>query len=250
MNKLPIYRKGEGPTLLFIHALGSSAQVWDRAVKLLSRSFHCCTLDLFGHGANREKPDTITIEQTAVTLAESLSEVKWKPAAIIGHNLGGLVGIELVLKIPLCTDRLILIDTPTRQVRTPFLKKIVLTTLSKNFEQAVKKQFSRMTKDEEVFQSLVETALSTDRQAYLSYMDSMMQTDYRAAMRTIEVPVDSWITRSLAPNTMTYEKVLTQYGYDHLPNQNRHHDPDLAHFMMMEKPAVFAQALERIVRGG
>ena len=250
MNKLPIYRKGEGPTLLFIHTLGSSADVWDRAVKLLSRSFHCCTLDLFGHGGNREKSDVINIEQTAGALAESLSEVKWKPAAIIGHNLGGLIGIDLVLKTPLCTDRLILIDTPTRQVRTPFLKKMVLITLNKNFDQAVKKQFSRMTKDEEIFQSLVETSLGTDRQAYLSYMDSLMQTDYRAVIRTIEVPVDSWITRSLAPNTMAFEKVLSQYGYDHLPLKNRHHDPDLGHFMMLEKPAVFAQSLERIVRGG
>jgi pimeloyl-ACP methyl ester carboxylesterase len=250
MKPLSINRKGEGPTLLFIHALGSSARVWERAVKLLSRSFHCCTLDLFGHGGNREIPDVINIEQTAGALAESLSEVKWKPAAIIGHNLGGLIGIDLVLKIPLCTDRLILIDTPTRQVRTPFLKKIVLTTLNKNFDQAVKKQFSRMTKDEEIYQSLVETALSTDRHAYLSYMDSMMQTDCRASMRTIDVPVDSWITRSLAPNTMTFEKVLSQYGYDHLPDQNRHHDPGLGHFMMLEKPAVFTQTLEKIVRGG
>lgn len=246
-HSLKIYTTGEGPTLLFIHGLGSSRRCWDLAVNALRREFHCCTLDLYGHGSNRTIPDSITIQQTSEELGDVLRTVKWKPALMVGHSLGGLVAVQLTLQQPDCADQLVLVDTPTQQVQLRFLKKMVLSTLRKNFQKAVTKQYSRMTRDKDLRKELIASALTTEHTAYLKYMQSLLNTDLSDCIRDIHQPVHAWMTRSLAPDRPTLGKVLKQYGYGHLPEEYRHHTPDAGHFVMLEQPEAFVQELKQIV---
>jgi pimeloyl-ACP methyl ester carboxylesterase len=246
-HSLKIYTTGEGPTLLFIHGLGSSRRCWDLAVNALRREFHCCTLDLYGHGSNRTIPDSITIQQTSAELGDILRTVKWKPALMVGHSLGGLVAVQLALQQPDCADQLVLVDTPTRQVQLGFLKKMVLSTLRKNFRQAVTKQYTRMIRDKDLRQELTCAALTTDQAAYLKYMESLLNMDLTDHIKDIQIPVHVWMTRSLAPDKPTLRKVLKQYGYSHLPEEHRHHTPDAGHFVMLEQPEAFVQELKQIV---
>lgn len=243
-----LYTKGEGQTLLFLHGLGSSHHCWSQAVEILKSDYHCCSLDLYGHGALQTPPDLPTIETTVATIGNLLHQVKWKPAAIVGHNLGGVIALTLALKDPRCTQRLVLIDTPTRQMSWRWIRTLSLTTLRKHFKKAVTKQFSRMTRDEDLSRELVQEALDTDQEAYLSYMESVLQTDLKEQIRDIQLPVHIWMTRSLAPDFQTFNRVLSRFGYSHIPEIQRHHSPEYGHFMMMESPEAFGEMLDAMIQ--
>jgi pimeloyl-ACP methyl ester carboxylesterase len=216
-------------------------------VNSLRNEFHCCTLDLYGHGSNRTIPDSNTIQETAADLGDVLRTVKWKPALMVGHNLGGLVAAQLALHQPDCAEQLVLVDTPTRQLQMRVLQKLALSALRKNFRQAVTKQYTRMIRDKDLREELIGAAIATDHTAYLHYMESQMNLDLTDQIREIQFPVHAWITRSLAPDKPTLGKVLDQYGYGHLPEEHRHHTPDAGHFVMLEQPEAFTNELKQIL---
>ena len=246
-STLPLFTTGEGPTLLFIHGLGSSRRCWDQVVNQLSQQFHCCTLDLPGHGTNRENQEHATIEDTARELANTLDGVRWTPEAIVGHSMGGLIAASLAESKPDAAHRLVLLDTPTRQLRIPFLRKWVVSTLKKNRKEAITRQYRRMTRDQELAKELIAEAMATNHYAYDQYMESLLNADYRQKIHRSAIPVHVWMTRSLAPDLASFHRALEKYGYRHLPEEQRHHDPDWGHFLMMESPQTFLERVKKIV---
>ncbi|RQD69991.1 MAG: alpha/beta hydrolase [Tindallia sp. MSAO_Bac2] len=246
-EKLEFIRQGEGPTLLFIHGLGSDRHCWDDAVELLKKDYHCVSLDLYGHGMNSSVPDTISLEKTAEELIDMLQQVKWKPSAIIGHSLGGMIALKMELMHPDLTERLVLMDTPTRQIRFWFLKRMVMNTLKKNFDKAIERQYAHMTGDMDLYHQLVATAKQTEREAYLKYMKSLLHTELHKEVKDIQVPIHLVLSRSLVPTETIKEKIVKKYGYGHIPEKNIHRSIKAGHFVMLEQPEAFVGTLRRIL---
>ncbi len=246
-KNLEFHRVGEGPTLFFIHGLGSNRHCWKDTIEQLKKDYHCVTLDLYGHGNNRNVPEHITVESTADEIAQMMKEVKWKPSALIGHSLGGMIALMLELKNPQLSEKLVLLDTPTRQIRFWILKRMVMNTLRKNFDKAIEKQYAHMTGDMDLYHQLVETCKETHRDAYLRFMKSLLYTELHERVKEVQVPMHLILSRSLAPTETLREKVIQKYGYDHLPKKNVHRKIKAGHFVMMEQPEAFAETLRDIV---
>ncbi|SFH59058.1 Pimeloyl-ACP methyl ester carboxylesterase [Tindallia magadiensis] len=246
-KKLEFQRQGEGPTILFLHGLGSNKQCWKDTIENLRADFHCVTLDLYGHGENRHVPDQPNVETTAEEIAQMLQRVKWKPSAIVGHSLGGMIALMIELKNPKQAEKLVLLDTPTRQIRFWILKRMVMNTLNKNFDKAIEKQYAHMTGDMDLYHQLVATCKETDRHAYLGYMKSLLYTELHEEVKNVQIPIHLMLSRSLAPSEALQEKVIKKYGYDHLPEENIHRNIKSGHFTMIEKPVELAKTLRSIV---
>ena len=54
MTRLHVLREGQGPTLLLLHGIGSSATAWSKQMERLGGDFTCLAPDLPGYG---ESPD-------------------------------------------------------------------------------------------------------------------------------------------------------------------------------------------------
>jgi len=222
-------------------------------VNHLKDRYHCCTMDLPGHGTNQTKPDHFSVQHSADVIAETLQSVPWKPAAVAGHSLGGLVALELALRHPEqmknrdSPTQFLLVDVPTIQVRFGFLRKMILRTLDKHFEEGIRKQVSRMTERPDLYQKIVKMALATDRQAYRQYMDNLLKSDYRRHVDTIPFPVHALLTRSLASSTHVLDSVLKKYGYHKLTPSQVHYFPESGHYLMLEQPFLLAEKIHEIL---
>lgn len=88
-------RRGSGtPTLLLLHGLGATGEVWDGLVRGLGDrwSGEVLVVDLPGHG--RSAPlDRYSFGAMAAGIAESLDPDR--PVAVLGHSLGGVLGLTL-----------------------------------------------------------------------------------------------------------------------------------------------------------
>jgi pimeloyl-ACP methyl ester carboxylesterase len=85
------------PTIIFLHALGTSGWMWEEQLKGLPE-FHCLVPDLPGHGDSRPIPWR-SLDQTADLVAEIIRrEAPDRCAHIVGLSLGAYVGLTLLSK--------------------------------------------------------------------------------------------------------------------------------------------------------
>jgi pimeloyl-ACP methyl ester carboxylesterase len=82
----------DGPMVVLVHGLGATNRVWDGLVEALDPSWGWIAPDLPGHGGSAPLSG-----YTFGGLAAELDAVldPERPATILGHSLGGVVGLEL-----------------------------------------------------------------------------------------------------------------------------------------------------------
>ncbi len=82
-----IVHRGKKPTLLFVHATGFHARVWDRLVRQFP-DYHVISVDQRGHGRS-EKKYIEHWDQVIGDLAELIIQLDLLRVVGIGHSMGG-----------------------------------------------------------------------------------------------------------------------------------------------------------------
>lgn len=101
-------QRGKGPTLLFLHATGFHARIWDQVVARLPARHTIC-LNLRGHGGSTGGPlDRWT--GYADEVAEVIRRLDLTRIVGIGHSVGGHILVPTALALPERFERLMLID--------------------------------------------------------------------------------------------------------------------------------------------
>ncbi|MDW3217297.1 MAG: alpha/beta fold hydrolase [Acidimicrobiales bacterium] len=108
---LNVVTRGSGPTVLFVHGLDSDADVWTPAIDLLD-DHTCVAVDLPGHGGSPVSEDPADYEREA--LLEDLDRVLSTldaPVVLVGHSLGGYLGMAYALTRPGAIGAMVLVST-------------------------------------------------------------------------------------------------------------------------------------------
>lgn len=101
---------GDGPPVLALHGLASSAHWYDTVAPLLQKDFRIIAPDQRGHGQTTQAPsgyDWASVSADAVGLLDHLGIEK---AAVLGHSWGGNVAVNVAAKFPERTGSLVMID--------------------------------------------------------------------------------------------------------------------------------------------
>jgi pimeloyl-ACP methyl ester carboxylesterase len=88
VDELHVERGGDGPALLLLHGLGGSAAAWSGVAARWPGSW--IAVDLPGHGGSAPLP-----RYSFGGLAAAVARVVDGPVAVLGHSLGGVVGLAL-----------------------------------------------------------------------------------------------------------------------------------------------------------
>lgn len=105
--------KGEGKALVFIHGWSFDSGVWFRQIDNFS-GHKVITLDLPGHG-NSDYKAAIDIVKDLYFIFKELGLNKIN---LVGHSLGGFIGLKFTLTYPVFIDKIILIGTNAKFVRS------------------------------------------------------------------------------------------------------------------------------------
>ena len=101
------------PPLVLIHGFAASMRWFDAVAPALARDFHVIRIDLLGHGGSEKPRDGYSMEEQADLVAEVMRRVGVRrPAAVVGHSMGGMVGTALAERHRDRVARLMLIGTP------------------------------------------------------------------------------------------------------------------------------------------
>lgn len=102
---------GAGHPLLLISGVGYGAWFWHSLVPLVSPHFQVITFDNRGSGQSDKPEGPYTLADMAADTAGLLEALNLKPAAILGHSLGGFIAQELAITRPDLLSHLILAST-------------------------------------------------------------------------------------------------------------------------------------------
>jgi 3-oxoadipate enol-lactonase len=92
---------GSGPTVVLVHGLGGNATyTWKKITAPLAEEFHVVAYDLRGSGRSEVTPGPYSIEQLADDLAALLDAVGLERVGVIGHSLGGGIGLRCAATHP------------------------------------------------------------------------------------------------------------------------------------------------------
>ena len=100
--------------VLFLHATGFTRGVWRPTAAALTDACHPIALDLRGHGATRTSLPAAGWTEMAEDVEQLAAAEGWSGLLIVGHSLGGGVGILLARARPDLVAALILVEAPLR----------------------------------------------------------------------------------------------------------------------------------------
>ncbi|MFK3780895.1 pyrimidine utilization protein D [Agrobacterium sp. NPDC089420] len=101
----------EAATILLSSGLGGSGTYWTPQIKALSDHFRIVTYDHRGTGSTGgEVPEEGGISAMADDVLDIVSALNLEKFHFMGHALGGLIGLDIVLRKPDLIDRLVLIN--------------------------------------------------------------------------------------------------------------------------------------------
>lgn len=101
-----------GSPVVLIHCFSCAMDWWDGMVPLLERNHRVITVDLLGHGGSEKPGSGYTPPNQAKVVAEALERLGVRNATVVGHSLGGSVGVALTEQSPALVERLVIIDMP------------------------------------------------------------------------------------------------------------------------------------------
>jgi pimeloyl-ACP methyl ester carboxylesterase len=105
---------GEGPVVILVHGIASSAATFKRVIPLLSDRYRCIAIDLLGFGGSPAPEHSgYTIEEHVASLHATIRSLRLgAPYVLVGHSLGSLLSARLAAVHPDQVSRLILVSPP------------------------------------------------------------------------------------------------------------------------------------------
>lgn len=105
-----VYRRGSGPTIVFIHGMSVNAVAWRKVVPLLCDTFHCVTADWpFGaHQLAMSPAADLSAPGIADIVAATITALGLTDVTLVGNDGGGLLAQLVITRHPERIQRLVL----------------------------------------------------------------------------------------------------------------------------------------------
>ncbi|MGV8876446.1 MAG: alpha/beta fold hydrolase [Rhodoglobus sp.] len=106
--------EGDGPVIVFVHGIASSAATFAQVIPQLSDRYRCIAFDLLGFGSSPSPADSnFTIEDHVAAINSTIHSLKLTaPFILVGHSLGSLLAVRYTAMHPSRVSRLVMVSPP------------------------------------------------------------------------------------------------------------------------------------------
>jgi pimeloyl-ACP methyl ester carboxylesterase len=259
-DRITVTVRGHGPDVLLIPGLASSGAVWDATASHLENHFRLHIIQVAGFAgsppqANAQGP---VIQPTVDAIDAYIKTNKLQAPKVIGHSLGGLMGMMLAIQHPEDVDRLMIVDSlPFFSVlfgakdsaaaipQAAAMRDFTLAQSQDDYAKAEKQFLPKLVKSSEGRKFAIEWAVASDKSVVVRAMYEDMTTDLRPQLKKIKAPVTMlypWDAQSGFPREATDK--LYRENFAALPDAKLLCIEDSFHFIMLDQPDKFAAQVD------
>ena len=246
--------------IILIPGLSSSPEVWDGLTDELKGRYriHRVHVQGFAGALPLDNATGPVAAPVAEDIARYISEQRLNKPAVIGHSMGGTIGMMLAARHPDSVGKLMVVDmipfmgamfaqpgvAPTVENITPMVEAVSAQSAAAT-DEAYRAQaaatVSGMIKTESLRAGPLEDAANSDRATSQHAYRELLLTDLRPELSRITVPVEVLYVAFEFPG-MTPEMTdgIYRMSFATLPSAQLQRIDDSAHFIMLDQPAVFA----------
>ena len=110
-TELVFKRYGSGEPVVLLHGIAGCIDTWEPVIPLLGQNYQVIAADLPGHGQTLKPRGDYSVGAFATAVRDLLEALDLPSATIIGHSLGGGVGLQFAYQYPDRCDRLVLVGS-------------------------------------------------------------------------------------------------------------------------------------------
>lgn len=244
---------GEGQALILIPGVGCSGEVWDETVVTLSQSYQCHVLTLPGFGGQPAVAhEGKYVEFIKTELKQYLEQEPLERPVLVGHSLGGFIGLLLAGEADSGLEGLVIVDS------LPFLPaamnpgateasaKGMATGMVQQAQSMPPDQhrqmLSTMITDPEHIEEALKWSSKSDRATVSQAMMELYTTDLRDDIADIRIPVlvmGSWVAYKNFGATRESTESIFRAQYAALPQVEIRMTDVGKHFIMWDDPEFF-----------
>jgi pimeloyl-ACP methyl ester carboxylesterase len=109
-QKINYVEAGSGPTVILLHGLGGSTQVWQFNISALAEKYHVVVPDQIGFGKSDKPLVNYRIRTYVDFLDQFCKQLKIEHATLVGNSMGGWIAAMFTAAFPDRVDKLVLVD--------------------------------------------------------------------------------------------------------------------------------------------
>src|SRR6185295_15089874 len=109
-QKIHYVEAGTGPTVILLHGLGGSTQVWQLNIAALAEKYHVVVPDQIGFGKSDKPFVNYRIRTYVDFLDQFCKQLKIERATLVGNSMGGWIAAMFTASFPDRVDKLVLVD--------------------------------------------------------------------------------------------------------------------------------------------
>ena len=109
-QKINYIEAGSGPTVILLHGLGGSSQVWQFNIGPLAEKYHVVVPDQIGFGKSDKPLVNYRIRTYVDFLDQFCKQLKIERATLVGNSMGGWIAAMFTAAFPDRVDKLVLVD--------------------------------------------------------------------------------------------------------------------------------------------
>lgn len=267
-NRMHVRVDGEaGPgvrDIILIPGLSSSPKVWQGTIDHLGSGWRVHSIHIQGFAGapvegNAEGPVAAPV---AEEIARYIAEQGLEKPAVVGHSMGGTIGMMLAARHPDAVGKLMVVDmipfmgamfaqpgtNPTAAAVTPIADMIhaqMLNSPEEAYRAQAAQTVAAMVRDEAAEPMILADTATSDRTVSSNAYRELIVTDLRPELANITAPTEVVYVAFEAPGmTPEISDAIYSMSFATLPGVQLKRIDNAAHFVFIDQPQAFFAQLD------
>ena len=257
LNRITVRSVGDGPAVVLIPGLASPASVYDDVAARIGKDHRLIFVQVNGFAGSKAgaAPLDNLLPGVVDELAGWLAANHIERPAVIGHSMGGLMGLMLAKRHPEAAGRLMVVDAlpfygmlfgpqATPDAVRPVVEQMRAGLVSGSTPPQVPPHMSNSDAGKA---KILEWLKSSDAKTVGEALVEDATTDVRPDLPSIKAPV-TVLYAAATPEFKPMADGLYKEAYKSLPGARLVAVENSEHFIMLDQPARFADEVEAFLR--
>ena len=263
-DRINVTVRGNGPDVLLIPGLTCSIAVWDATAKQLAGHYRLHLVQVAGFAGTpaRANAKGAVIQPIVAAIDAYIKTNHLDKPKVIGHSMGGFIGMNLALAHPEDLSKLMIVDSlpffsvilgaddiAAAEPQAANLRDTMLSESQAAYVEGEKQFLPVLVKSPEGLKAATQWAIASDKTVVARATYELMTTDLRPKLREIRTPVTllyPWDAASGFPQEATDH--LYQENFASLPNKKLVRIPNSFHFIMFDQPQAFVAQIDAFLK--